>query len=199
MIEWIKLIPVFGDFFLKVHECRMKRKQKKIIRAHKRYAIHIKKGCEFYRDVRIILNKSFEETNCQYVMFFDYHNGTENAVGVPYEKFELQYYNSDDVRGADFSTNRLGIVQEYSILDFVNDGYMHTYNMEDIKHIDNKFYKLITDEIPDSKYVVTFNLRPFVADMGSLIFISTNKKPVLEEIANTGAEINSLYGNLELS
>ena len=169
------------------------------MKAHKRYAIHIKKGCEFYRDVRIILNKSFEKTNCQYVMFFDYHNGTENAVGVPYEKFELQYYNSNDVNGADFSTHKLGIVQEYGILDFVNEGYMHSYNIEDIKTIDNKFYKLITDEIPEIKYVVAFNLRPFVADMGSLIFISTNKKPNLEEVANTGAEINSLYSNLEPS
>ena len=132
-------------------------------------------------------------------MFFDYHNGTENAVGVPYEKYELQYYNSNEVQGADFSTHKHGIVQEYGILDFVNDGYMHTYNIDDIKNIDNRFYKLITDEIKDIKYIVTFNLRPYFADMGSLVFISTNKKPNTDEIANTAAEINSLYSNLEIS
>lgn len=195
MIEWLKLIPILGNFLIKIKDRHEKRRLGRKLKAHKKYQLHIQKGREFFREIRTIIATSYNKTNCDYVLYLDYHNGTENSIGVPYEKFELFEYNSANVEFANFECIRGEFVQEYSILDILNDSFMHTHTADYIKMIDQKFHYMLDSRIKGMKYIVTTNLKPYNIDTGCLIFISVNKRPDHQEIINTAEKIGKLYIN----
>lgn len=192
LIEWVKLIPGIGDLILKLID---RRKMKKSQRAYRRYAHHISPGKYFFRDIKAVINKSFEETNCDYILYLSYHNGTENAIGVPYEKFDLFAFNNKKVPAADFMSGINGVVQEYDALDIISEALIHKYTFEKLKEVDPKFAHLIYKGIEESKFVVTANIRPYNVDMGCVIFISTDKRPSMEDCINCADEIQHLYQN----
>lgn len=190
LIEWIKLIPGLGDFILKLIE---RRKMKKSQRAYKKYETHISPGKYFFRDIKAVINKAFESTNCDYILYLSYHNGTENAIGVPYEKFDLFAFNAKKAIPADFMSSLSGVVQEYDALDIISEDLVHKYTFERLNDVDPKFTHLLYKGIKDIKFVITSNIRPYNVDMGCVIFISTDKRPSLEDCINCADQIQHLY------
>lgn len=192
LIEWIKILPGLGEFIIKIVERRRKRKQEK---AHKRYAIHISPGRFFIRDLKSIINKNFETTKCDHIIYLSYHNGTENAIGVPYEKFDLCVFSNKKAKQADFMPGISGIVQEYDVLDIISEDLIHKYSFDKLVEIDPKFANLLNKGIENIKYIVTSNIRANKVDRGCMIFVSTNKQPDLEGCINCANQITELHQN----
>lgn len=136
----------------------------------------------FYLGVKSMLKSHMEHIGCDYILFIDYHNGSENAITkIQFCKFdvtmeirnpELTYFN--DVKFTDES------IYNYDIL-FTNEqnvNKINIYNIDDIKTKDLHFYHLVTSYHPTAKKVVTSDIKYANDNVGMLVFIFNDQQEV---------------------
>lgn len=157
----------------------------------------------FYLGVKSMLKNHRDHIGCDYILFVDYHNGSENAITkIQFCKFDvtmeirnpkLTYFN--DVKFTDES------IYNYDILftKEQNANKLNVYDVPELKEKDLHFYHLVTSYLPNAQKVVTSDIKYNNDEVGMLIFIFSEDQDIkpIEIINCTSIIEEDIESNIE--
>lgn len=148
---------------------------------------------EFGFHTKRILRKYRNETNANYILYIDYHNGSENIAGYHFCKFGITMdVQSDTVPRLWLDNFKDEYIYTYDIFfehDVQYNKVSRIYEMSEMYMIDKKF---VHDLCPNkySTYAVFCNLRYKNITSATLLFLFEDKENInYSKIINCATEI----------